>query len=275
MLVSFATALSLVSGLVLLSVGRAELLPNDFRNSLYPLPGYEGSRVLEFDTDTTPTVKVNWTLTGAVDTDGVKWVADKASHVIMKVYLDALGAPIGEVAAGRKGRAGHFDGANSVALFNEPSAVAVYEESATQKYLYVADSGNHCIRRIDLKLGRTTTIAGSPIRQGLLDGDGVKAKLNGPASIGVDHAGRVFVLDNVDRVRVLEVKTEGVRTFTHVQTLVRGACRAMHAFWIGNLVMREVWCHDDWLANTDRYTWPEFCSGHVLTCPANSSLFST
>lgn len=60
--------------------------------------------------------------------------------------------------------------------------------------IYVADLRAHVIRRIAVS-GETAILAGSPGDSGSDDGIGFAASFNGPASVGVDSAGNVFVAD--------------------------------------------------------------------------------
>ena len=57
------------------------------------------------------------------------------------------------------GTAGHHDATGTEAQFNEPRGVAVDPSGI----LYVADAGNHCIRKIT-SAGVVTTLAGSGTR---------------------------------------------------------------------------------------------------------------
>ena len=50
------------------------------------------------------------------------------------------------------------------------------------------DDYNHCIRRVDIADGETTTLAGSDTR-GFLDGAGAVAKFNRPSGIAIDPSG--------------------------------------------------------------------------------------
>jgi sugar lactone lactonase YvrE len=85
---------------------------------------------------------------------------------------------------------GHQDGPSSRARFHTPSGVAV----AADGTIYVADTGNHRIRRITTD-GHVTTVAGSGT-PGLRDGTGTQAQFNGP--IGIAIAGHV---DSLSRAR--------------------------------------------------------------------------
>ena len=115
-------------------------------------------------------------------------------------------APDGEVQTLAGGVEGFADGAGAQARFHTPSALAV---DATG-HLYVADTGNHAIRRVAPD-GTVTTLAGDGIA-GFRDGPGAQARFHGPMGVAVDGQGRVFVADTWnDRIRVIE--TDGrVRT---------------------------------------------------------------
>ena len=85
-----------------------------------------------------------------IDSDGNLYIADTMNHVIRKI------APNGTVStiAGRAGTPGYADGDALQALFTEPSGIAVGENGV----IYVADTGNHLIRRIEN--GSVSTVAG-------------------------------------------------------------------------------------------------------------------
>jgi len=70
------------------------------------------------------------------------------------------------VVAGEGGTPGYLDGAAEDALFNSPSAIAV----DAYRNIYVADTGNHVIRKIEASTGVVTTIAGTPGTPGMQDG---------------------------------------------------------------------------------------------------------
>jgi DNA-binding beta-propeller fold protein YncE len=78
---------------------------------------------------------------------------------------------------------GFGDGRGSCARFHTPSGIAVADDAT----VYVADTGNHRIRRIAAD-GRVTTVAGSGV-PGLRDGGALEAQFNGPIGIAI-AAGR-------------------------------------------------------------------------------------
>ena len=104
---------------------------------------------------------------------------------------------------------GDSDGTSTNSSLFLPSAVAV--DIAAQQ-LYIADTGNHKLRRLDLKGGNMSTLAGSI--QGSADGIGTAARLNDPSGIAVDeHVGILYVADTGNMViRSVHLSTGRVRT---------------------------------------------------------------
>jgi streptogramin lyase len=69
--------------------------------------------------------------------------------------------------------------------------------------LYIADTENHAIRRVDSS-GVITTVVGTGGRGDGPDGDPLKAKLARPHGVFVDARGVVYISDTENnRVRVL------------------------------------------------------------------------
>lgn len=127
----------------------------------------------------------------AVAADGAIYVADASEAPA--IYRVGAAGDVRRLAGGRRGFA---DGAGEQAAFDTPSHIALDPAGV----LYVADTGNHAIRRVTPD-GRVTTIAGDGTPGG---GEGTAARLNGPVGIAVAHDGRVVVADTYnDRVVVL------------------------------------------------------------------------
>jgi streptogramin lyase len=80
--------------------------------------------------------------------------------------------------------------------------------------LYVAEAGNHCVRRLDRKTGLLTTVAGSGTKG--YSGDGgpaTQATLNEPYAVAVDTNGDLYVVDRLNAViRKVEHKTGVITT---------------------------------------------------------------
>ncbi|WP_292038695.1 NHL repeat-containing protein [Massilia sp. UBA6681] len=127
----------------------------------------------------------------ALDSQGKVFVADAGNSNRIRTI-----APDGSVATFAGSKEGFVDGKGTAAAFHTPSALAFDHEGN----LYVADTGNHAIRKI-AKDGTVTTLAGNGTR-GELDGIGRAARFNGPVGLAVDDAGIVYVADTYnDRIR--------------------------------------------------------------------------
>ncbi|WP_316193041.1 hypothetical protein [Bradyrhizobium sp. SZCCHNRI1029] len=84
--------------------------------------------------------------------------------------------------------------------------------------LYIADSYNNRIRRIDHKTGLITTIAGTGARgSGGDGGPAVAADLHFPEGLAVDRGGNVFVADTVNRrIRRVDAVTGQIATYAGI-----------------------------------------------------------
>jgi len=120
----------------------------------------------------------------AIGSGGNLWILDGANHAVRIVIQQNVYTVAGN------GQPGHVNGSIAQAMFNRPSAMAVHSNGD----VFIADSGNHVIRRVDAR-GNVTTIAGVPEVYGHNDGQASEALFNGPAGIAVDDEGRIFVAD--------------------------------------------------------------------------------
>ena len=96
------------------------------------------------------------------------------------------------------------------ARLNFPTAVAVDQ----QGHLYIADTMNHRVRRVDAGTGTIATITGTG--QPRYSGDGgpaAAAALNEPTALAVSDAGILYVADQSNnRVRAIDLGTGRIRT---------------------------------------------------------------
>ena len=120
----------------------------------------------------------------AVDAKGNVFIADTENHLIRKV------TPKGGVTTLAGSGQGYGNGKGRKAMFSRPSAVA----TKGSKYVYVADSANHVIRRIRSS-GAVELIAGAPLEPGSADGKRSKARFSFPSGIAVKSDGTVYVAD--------------------------------------------------------------------------------
>jgi NHL repeat len=155
----------------------------------------------------------------AVNARGDVFVADTYNNRVVEVTPQ--GRVTGVAGDGVAGYSG--DGGLGVfAELNEPTGVAV----DSQGNLYIADSGNNVIRRVDAKTGIITTVAGDYAadlandRLGGFSGDGgpaTQAQLNDPQGVAVDGAGDLFIADTFNNA-IREVTPNGV-----ISTVVNSA----------------------------------------------------
>lgn len=135
---------------------------------------------------------------------GVKIQGDTRTDSTGRVYLsDPLGNVIfrkpsltaaAEVFAGQKGMSGKTDGPRAQARFAGPTAVAM--DNAAKGGVYIADTLNHTIRKLDPSEQVTTVLGkGSP---GINTADVTpfpQAMFNGPRGIVSDTGGNLFIAD--------------------------------------------------------------------------------
>ncbi|MEO7692686.1 MAG: IPT/TIG domain-containing protein [Chryseolinea sp.] len=129
----------------------------------------------------------------AVDGDGNVFVGDLFNHIIRKISASGAVATI----AGT-GAAGYADGKPRAAKFNYPAGLAIGPDNL----LYIADSENHCIRRIEAN-GFVTTVAGAS--EGYRDGPADIALFRLPREIDIASDGTIYVADaHENRVRKID-----------------------------------------------------------------------
>jgi hypothetical protein len=140
-------------------------------------------------------VALSWGYTGGRFNNDRVYIADTGNHTIRYVHFRTSfeGCPqpffVGTL-AGRAGESGSTDGDATTARFNSPRGIA----SAPDGSVYVADAGDHTIRRVTPD-GHVTTVAGVAGESGSNDGVATQAHLNTPSGIDVDVNGVVYIAD--------------------------------------------------------------------------------
>ena len=106
--------------------------------------------------------------------------------------------------AGSGPKGGHADGLGPAASFAGPRGVCF---DARRNALFIADSGNHCVRKLDVASGAVTTVCGDGTR-GYRDGPAAAARFDEPTAVALDVDGTLYVADQENRrVRALRGRT--------------------------------------------------------------------
>lgn len=181
-------------------------------------------------------------------------VAESAGNRIRLVENDAARTVI--TLAGN-GQLGLRDGPGAQAMFRTPTGVAVGADGA----IYVADSDNHVIRRVEKTPPyNVSTYAGSTRTQGDTDGPAASAQFRRPTALTFDSVGHLYVADqNGHRIRKIEAGTRVVSTiaghrwgghmddpdgsqalFNNPTAIAAGSGGELYVFDAGNGLLRRV-----------------------------------
>ena len=150
------------------------------------------------------------------------YVADSTNNAVRKINIETGSVTTLAGTSASKdgvGNGGTIDGAGNEASFSEPSGIAANGDN-----LYVADSGNHKVRKIGINSGVVSTVAGSG--QSTLaeyggdygggdvisDGIGTMGLFNEPAGITTDGK-NLYVADSWNhRIRMIQIANPVVTT---------------------------------------------------------------
>ncbi|MFP5503281.1 MAG: hypothetical protein ACLGIN_12405, partial [Candidatus Sericytochromatia bacterium] len=167
----------------------------------------------------------------AVGPDGAVYVADTGAHRIVRV---SSGGQVSAIAGSAFGVYAMADGAGASARFNRPSDLAVDEDG----HVYVADSGNHAIRKIAPD-GTVTTVAGGQ-GPGAEDGVGAAARFNSPVGIVVASDGTLYVTDSANSL-LRKIAPDGTVSTLSASNLNRPTGLALDA--TGKLYVADFYHH--------------------------------
>ena len=144
----------------------------------------------------------------ASDGAGNLFVADSFNNAIRKI---AIATAAVTTLAGAPTRSASGPSTNWLDSLNYPSGIA----SDGTGNLYVADTNNSLIRKVDIATGTFTTLAGGSFAVPGADGTGTAANFGQPQGIAADRAGNLYVADTLnDTVRKIVIATGAVTTFS-------------------------------------------------------------
>jgi hypothetical protein len=139
----------------------------------------------------------------AIDASGNIYIADEDNNRIRKVLTTGI---ISTVAGGGTGGDGGL--ATSAAL-STPTDVFV----APSGDFFIADLEDNRVRKVTVKTGIITTVAGNGT--GGYSGDGgpaTSAELDSPSGVAIDVNGNLYVTDALERLRVVDHATQIIST---------------------------------------------------------------
>ena len=145
--------------------------------------------------------------------DGSIYVADAGNNAIRRISLVGGGAVVETIAG--NGVPGFADGdATGGARFNTPTALVLSDDG---NFLFVADTNNNRIRKVDLVNRRVSTVAGGASSGTILDGPSGQAILVQPIGLALDSDGVLYVAElGVNDIRRIDAQG-------NVTTLAGGA----------------------------------------------------
>ncbi len=142
------------------------------------------------------------------------FIADRDNHRI-RMFDTATNIMVQVAGTGAPG----FSGDNNPALnaqFSNPEGIAAFYDTGQEKlFLYIADTGNHRIRKIDASSGIISTVAGTGVAEFTGDdGLAINAQLNTPRAVAVDNSQNIYIADtNNNRIRKVSAATGIITTF--------------------------------------------------------------
>jgi DNA-binding beta-propeller fold protein YncE len=151
-----------------------------------------------------------------IASDGTSlYVADSGNSAIRRITLADFKVM---TIAGQSGTAGKTEGGPKKSLLSGPRGVAV-----DKKAIYVADTGNDVIRKIDISSLETSTIAGTG-EEGDKDGPALQAQFNNPGAICTDGA-FLYILDADNHsIRKMDLNANTVTKLTLVNGHIGSGC---------------------------------------------------
>jgi sugar lactone lactonase YvrE len=191
-------ALDLQGSLYIADIGNHRVRRVDLENGIIKTFGGTGAKEPTPDGAPVAGTPLNGPRTMAFDKQGDMFLALREGNAVYRVDMKAR--VLHHIAGtGEKGYTGDGGSAKSAKL-SGPKGIAVGAGG-----VYIADTESHTIRRIDLKSGVITTVAGDGAEHDGPDGDPLKCGLARPHGVYVGDDGAIYIGDSENhRVRLLE-----------------------------------------------------------------------
>ena len=134
------------------------------------------------------------------------YIADSGRNRVVQTYHDGR---IRRVFG--SGTPGLLDGQETAAMFDNPQGMVIVGD-----FLYIADTGNHAIRRIHLKSGEVMTVAGTG-KQGRYVADSFRdpqqAQLNSPWDLAYDESNLYIAMAGQHQIWRMNLNHLGIERF--------------------------------------------------------------
>jgi sugar lactone lactonase YvrE len=183
--------------LLICDIGNHRIRQVDVSSGTIETYGGTGERQPTPDGAPVKRTPLNGPRTIAIDRDGALYLALREGNAIYRIASDT--ATVHHVAGiGEQGYSGD-GGPARVARLGGPKGLAL-----SRGNLYVADTENHVVRRIELETGIITTVLGTGQRGDGPEPDPLRCRLARPHGVFVDAAGTLYVGDSeAHRIRIV------------------------------------------------------------------------
>ncbi|MDB5098406.1 MAG: hypothetical protein JWM80_2827 [Cyanobacteria bacterium RYN_339] len=144
----------------------------------------------------------------------ILYIADSGFNCIRALDLGKTPTEVTTIAGSATGASGKPAAVGTAedllaTKFNNPTGLAI---STDEKTLFVADTGNHCIRAIDLAAGGKVRVVAGTLTADNKDGLGTAASFSSPCALALDKS-RLWVGEQGNaRVRAVDITTGKVTT---------------------------------------------------------------
>jgi sugar lactone lactonase YvrE len=184
--------------LLICDIGNHRIRQVDLSSGTIETYGGTGERQPTPDGAPVKGTPLNGPRTIAIDRDGDMYLALREGNAIYRIAPNA--ATIHHLAGtGEQGYSGD-DGPARAARLAGPKGLAYRRGN-----LYVADTENHVVRRIELKTSLITTVLGTGRRGDGPEPDPLRCGLSRPHGVFVDAAGVLYVSDSeAHRIRIVK-----------------------------------------------------------------------